>query len=547
MFWSRRSRCSRKPSFFRPALVDVLEPRRMLAGNVAVTVNPGGDILRIIGDNSANRIDISYNDGTGEIVVTPTDGTTTINGGAMFAQAFAMPPSIRMRLQDGSDSVTGTLRKSMPEPEDSRPIIDEGFFRLGRGIDTFDMQIDYDTLVTVIGDSGNDTITLEGFNLDTASTPATGPEIEQAALRVLGFDGDDVIDISGSEIAGSFFVDSGNDNDTISTSVVSRGQQRFDLGAGNDILSAGGLFAGERFVVKARTGNDAVKIDSSVISLASNDTQPIRVDLDSGDDSFLIDGSVISLNRPLTSNPNGSFTSGTIAVIAGTGDDRVYTYRSNILAGGFDVDLGPDDDAAGYFSSSTTLSGAPGMDGTPAFGGGRYSIRGRGGNDVVAFGDESGRDQSDVTTVGKVVIDTDAGDDTIVVHSTEVDVFDDLVIRTDFGIDRVAFSSSVIDLMSNDLDVLMGADDDHLLVCGSAEIIDANSLVIDGSSGNDRLAVEGTATLPPAPTILSVEDQAASVSTLSDEVAAVLDTLALELAGDERSNVFADIADELCS
>lgn len=557
---SRRRRPMRSMS---PALIQPLQPRQMLAGNVAVTVNPAGDILRIIGDNSANRIDVSYNDGTGEIVVTPTDSTTTINGGAMFAQAFAMPPSIRMRLADGSDSVTGNLRKTNPTDSESRPIIDEGFFRLGRGVDTFDMQIDYDSLVTVIGDSGDDTISLEAFNFDSGDdrTDAINdalftnlvdpigaePRIADPAVRLFGFDGNDHLSLDDSLLIGGVLLDAGNDmDDARVTSSEILGQSRFDFGAGHDIGGLSGSIQHiGRLVMKGRTGDDIFLVATSSVNPRGNDSQPVRFDGDSGNDELRFTDSNLSasvIRLDTVTNRESSRRSGTFYFLGGTGEDRFYLVDSILELGGLEFEQGPDDDSFVISGSGFTLESIPFPDGTTVRGGGRFFARGRAGDDILAIS------SSVLSTTGKFIFDGDSDDDAVAIAgNTLIAAGNDILIEGNRGIDRVAISNSNVQAGGNDIDLILGSENDQVLLCSSAAISTTGQVTVNGEADNDEFAIDGTSSVPATASLVNVENPMASVAALDAAITAFLNTRATALSADPLSNLFSDIANSICS
>lgn len=556
LFKRNRSRRPLAPTY-RCAVVQPLEPRRLLAGNVAVTVNPGGNILRIIGDNANNEIDISLNETNGHIVVTPTDGTTTINGGAMFSHGFVAPPSIRMRLQDGDDSVTGALALSMPADADARPVIDEGFFRLGRGNDTFDVEVDYLTLLTVIGDSGNDDIDIDAFNYESRDSQlairsqvqdnlddplSVEPRVGQPAMRVFGFDGDDEIMLSGSAIVGGILLDGGNQDDVVDVFATNTiGQSRFDMGAGNDsgFFRSAGQEVG-RFVFKGRTGNDSMLFDGFNIDYAGADTQPFRFDGDTGDDVVTIARGGFTAVRGVQSG-GGLITesSGTFFYLGGVGRDRLYMVSSSIEAGGFEYDQGPDDDS--FLMRAATIdvqsNGLPG--GVPTLGGGRFLSRGRGENDVFV-GEVSSIDAS-----GRVIFDGDAGDDAVISEITDVTAGSNLTIAGDRGEDLVVVATATIDATTN-LDINLGNDDDNVLLCSFATVNVGGSFTVDAGADIDRISIAAGVTVPAATSQVGVEDGSAAAAPMETAAEDILDTRGVLWASDPESAFWSSIAANLC-
>ena len=95
-----RNRC-------RPLTVELLEPRRFLAGNVLAAVSAAGD-LTVTGDDSANALRIVPHESSGAIVpsfyqISPADGTTTINGVAGPVLVGNVTGGFSINLKGGDD------------------------------------------------------------------------------------------------------------------------------------------------------------------------------------------------------------------------------------------------------------------------------------------------------------------------------------------------------------------------------------------------------------------------------------------------------------
>lgn len=555
----KKSRSNRRAFAAIPAAyVQKLEPKQMLAGNVLVTVNPARTILRVIGDNANNNIDISFNLATNQFVITPTDGTTTINGRDSVVKSFGtVKPSIRLRLQDGNDSVTGNLTLANPGNRDQR-IIDQGFFRMGRGNDRVNLTVDFVTTLTVIGDSGNDDIRITGSNFasdaDVATTQnriraglddviAAEPRLEDPVLRILAFDGDDNIVVSNSDLLGVTLVEGGNQNDTIQfvgTDLI--GPSRFDAGTGHDdVFLATSTQSFGRLVFKGRTGNDRLLMKQFTYDYAGEDLQPFRYDGDTGNDVMSLDTATISLMKGArTPGTNALVTqpSGALFYIGGVGADRIYLRNTDLIAGGIEFDQGPDSDTLVVDKSTieTASRGLPG--GVRTRGGGRLFVRGRGGSEAIALRD------SEITTTGRLIIDGDANNDTIVTHDVVITAGADSLIETNFGQDNLAISGGSITAQAN-INVLLGEDDDDILVVNAPTFATTAQMTLDGGSGNDDLSFDLRSTRPSNVVISSLENRLASRTALSAKISSLLAVRATSHAADPLGFLFQKIADEL--
>jgi hypothetical protein len=89
---------------FSSVVCDLLEPRRLLAGNVTATVVKG-DLL-IQGDADKNRIIVTgLGLGAGQVMIQPADDSTTINGEMFQAVLQGVTGSVRIALGAKADNV----------------------------------------------------------------------------------------------------------------------------------------------------------------------------------------------------------------------------------------------------------------------------------------------------------------------------------------------------------------------------------------------------------------------------------------------------------
>lgn len=536
------------------AAVQMLEFRQLLAGNVAVSVNPAGNILRIIGDNADNAIDVSYVSSSGRFLVTAGNSSTKINGGTQFAHTFSVLPSIRLRMQDGNDSVTGTLIDTASA--DSR-VIDEGFFRMGRGNDSLNLRVNYVNLLTVIGDSGIDKLTVRASNFAASDDVGTTyrriqshPEnpagadsrLSAPAFRMFGFDGNDILTVTQSSIIGTTLIEAGNQNDNVyvkSSNLI--GSVRFDAGAGHDnvdIRSSNQGFG--RLVFKGRTGNDSMVFHTFKYEYAGAEAQPFRYDGDTGNDMLSFRSVDFSSVRGVIDPATGQAVvgrSGTFSYVGGVGVDRVYIVQADISVGGAEFDFGPDNDAM-LVRSSTIVASSSTLPGNVATrGGGRLYTRFRGGNDAFAS------QASTINTTGKVTIDGDAGNDLMAAVSMSIVAGSDVLFEGNYGIDDVLFSGGSV-ASQRAINIFLGESNDDLVV-RHAPTISGSVVRVDGSDGYDRLAFDFNTSVTPTPIRYSLEDVLAPEAALTAQVVTLLANRATLYAGDTEGVQFQYIASAL--
>lgn len=144
----------------RPVTCEMLEPRLMMSGNVAVTVHDGW--LEVRGDRFANQITIDQTGlSGGQFRVSPADADTTINGQSQ-AIVFDGVGNLRVRLGGGNDKLTlqdvtldsswSQVRLNMGSGNDTLAFVNDTFScrmfgNMGRGKDVvlLDQATTFDT------------------------------------------------------------------------------------------------------------------------------------------------------------------------------------------------------------------------------------------------------------------------------------------------------------------------------------------------------------------------------------------------------------------
>jgi hypothetical protein len=194
--------------------IEALEPRRLLAGNVTVSVV--GGLITIAGDGAANGLEIRGDPTDPRLLTVTPDESTTLNGGADPAVIQDISGHVIVRLRDGQD----TLK-----------IVDAGFLKdlrldLGTGDDLVSIQrSDFHRNLSITGGDGDDRILLSSVQVRRLTgisaeggkdTIANVESSHRQAIRVLG----------------------GNGNDTLThVRVQASADSTFLLGAGNDELN----------------------------------------------------------------------------------------------------------------------------------------------------------------------------------------------------------------------------------------------------------------------------------------------------------------------
>jgi hypothetical protein len=226
-----------------------LEPRTMLAGDVFVIMDRGGN-LQIFGDNRANGIQI---DQFGEITVRGIDAggsATRVNGVANGTVEFEVTGEgdIRVHMRGGNDIVR------VGERSDDVNATDDLEIDTGNGDDQILITGD-----TNIGDDleietgrGADIVDVRNVDVADDMSISTGAN-------------DDVVRLLAVRIADDTRVNTGEGADRIYSNFESTfgGSLRIDMGRGDDFLQLTGSTFNGRVHVNLDRGNDGLCLETS--------------------------------------------------------------------------------------------------------------------------------------------------------------------------------------------------------------------------------------------------------------------------------------------
>lgn len=242
-------RCFHDPAR-RPTapLLEPLEERRLLDGNVAVPVEFGNLVIR--GDAGDNAITISRPDPLGPVRVTPAAGTT-ING-QTGAVDFDDVSSIRGTLGDGDDDLTLSDIGSVLEI-----VIDAG-----AGNDGVHVLQNVQTLgdMEIGTGQGNDTV-----EIGPATTPQTGSSAGGRNIRVSTGEGEDAVTVrGGASTTRDLEIDTGDGNDTVTLNGARVGDDmEVRTGSGDDQVNTGALEVKDRSLISGAEGRNTIRVEGS--------------------------------------------------------------------------------------------------------------------------------------------------------------------------------------------------------------------------------------------------------------------------------------------
>lgn len=249
----------------------ILEPRKLLAGDVTVTVD--GSALRVLGDADANQIQI-IGRRDGSAVVSGLDGTT-INGGTAEFSADAGLRTTQIELGDGNDEV------------EIRGLVLQNALtvRTGSGDDSTDIQFIDVRGIEVSGDDGNDVLQLDNV-------------FSRRSIFIRGGDGDDTVAIGAMAAQRDALIDTGNGNDTLAVERLGI-KETLSLLLGNGDDQA--LIAGETYAYRGNivlgAGDDSLSILPATNETAARFRRNLSVFGNSGDDTIALDASVTADKR----------------------------------------------------------------------------------------------------------------------------------------------------------------------------------------------------------------------------------------------------------
>lgn len=270
-----RHTASRRNAMQAPQLVERLELRQLLVGQVTAMIK--GDNLILRGDNSANQVEIAFHEGN--VSVRPKTGTR-INGRRGQFIAF-----------EGTDTVPGNIIVNMRKGDDSvalsRGLKVQGDVRMNgrQGADTIglDNVIVRDDLIFLGGD-GNDSVSVEDSRI-----------VDDAKLKLSG--GDDLVRIVSSEIRDNLKVRGSRGNDSIVIDDLDvRHHAQFRMQRGDDVIDIQNARIDGHLKIKMKTGDDSVVMDDSTIAGKA------RFNLGAGDDALILGNSENDDNTPAAGN-----------------------------------------------------------------------------------------------------------------------------------------------------------------------------------------------------------------------------------------------------
>lgn len=245
-FRKNRSRANRKSTTTATnEPVQVLEDRRMLAGNVLVSVDASQN-LKITGDALANSVEITVQNNN---VLVRGLQNTTINGGAADFTAVT-----------GSNVLDGSLTALMGNGNDtvlfSRNLLVNGAVTVvgGNGADSLGAtRGQFQSSAYFDGGAGNDRISFQ--NTDVGGS-----------LRILTGTGDDVVSLETMTIGGSMVIRTNRGDDAVSLNNVTTETGQHVLiwtGLGNDDVAVRNSTIGSVLKVVTKQGADTVMMDDN--------------------------------------------------------------------------------------------------------------------------------------------------------------------------------------------------------------------------------------------------------------------------------------------
>jgi hypothetical protein len=258
----------------------VLEPRKMLAGDVTATVNDG--LLQIIGDAEGNEIIVAGRpDGTATVFPI---GDTTINGSTDPFVVSTTLDDVDVQLNAGDDNATIqglVLSQSLR-------------VRTNVGDDTtFVHHIEVQRFEQFSGD-GDDT--LEFNNV-----------YSRGSILISSENNDDVVSITNMAAGTNATVETGNGVDTVAIDNLGvKDNINLNTGGANDQVIMTGLVYGYRANLILGEGSDSLNI----LPATSNETalffRNLNVQGGAGDDSISMDASVTSRRNTVVGGDAGT-------------------------------------------------------------------------------------------------------------------------------------------------------------------------------------------------------------------------------------------------
>jgi hypothetical protein len=324
--------------------VERLEHRDLLAGNVLVTLNGGGN-LTIRGDAADNQFSIEET-APDEWTFTDTDpvGDTTFNGAPGPFVIAGITGNVRADLKAGNDAIefkaavtiAGNLQIDTAAGNDSVVLGEEFAFVIGDGIDV-------DGSLQVKTGAGNDTVVVQGgFDITGGLNPTNvGGNVDIQAGQ-----GDDSVFFFVVEVTGNATVDTsdGLDGVFVNGPVTFGGNLTIRLGHQNDEFEIGGANAVVvgAITVNASLGDDAVSLVNIAAGSVTLDTSDGTDSVEIGGDTSITGNLIVRLgldNDTLEIGNGMSAVSvgGRLDVNASRGDDTA-SFTNVTVTGGTTID-----------------------------------------------------------------------------------------------------------------------------------------------------------------------------------------------------------------
>lgn len=418
MFWSFKKRTrqisklgqSRRKSN-RSLRFESLEGRALLAGDVTVTL--AGTTLTIVGDASANEVEITPGASVGEYHITGLNNTI-INGPGTIVDPFDL---ISVDLAGGSD--TFTIRGLSPTSK----LIIPGDIEIANadGNNTnklINVQLNDDLTVTKVSGASESNLEITGTLiigdtvLDTAGfhgdskTVITGDSRLQGNLTIDNYDGEDHFVTYASIIDGDVSIEN-RDGDTrtvfgISEDPIVFGSLTIINGAGNDKVFIHDTEVWEDVDIDNNDGHTLVSVQNSKFGLGAPVGGAGDFDLDNlvGIDEFSWVDSTVRDDLEVDHGAGGD-AFGSRNTIDGAIIGLTFNFDGD---GGFDV-LNMTDSRVVDLTDIDMLGGGTSFTFINVVFADVFDFDGNAGNDELYF--------ERTTVQGDVIIDTDGGQDTV--------------------------------------------------------------------------------------------------------------------------------------
>lgn len=254
-----------------PPTYQILEPRKLLAGDVTVSVD--GSALTVFGDADSNQIQI-VGSPDGSAIVRGLDGTT-INGGDAEFSAGADLRRVQVQLGEGND-----------EADIRGLVLDSALtVRSGSGDDSIEIQYIDVQGIEVSGNDGNDLMQFDNV-------------FSHRSIVIQGGDGDDTVAIGAMAAHRNGTISTGNGNDSLAVDNLGiKENMSLLFGNGDDQALIAGETYGYRGDIVLGAGDDSLSILPATNDAAARFRRNLSITGNSGDDTIAMDASVTANRR----------------------------------------------------------------------------------------------------------------------------------------------------------------------------------------------------------------------------------------------------------